>query len=136
MPLHIQVDHVGSGLSFDTSSNTLTSTIEQGVLYRTVEFDNETPSPINVGSALTSGDIVIRTIVNVQTAFNGSSPTLSIGVSTDNDAVASGLNIKSVGTTYLNAWHTTTGADQIQAYLVPDGSTTGSGTIIIEVIST
>jgi len=106
-----------------------------GVKYRTGSITNSSSGAVNVGATIT-GTVAFRWQVNVTTVFNGTSPTLELGITGDTDAICATSEIdltkidQSAGTCHLDI----SSATQIIGTVVNGSSTAGAATIIIEAI--
>lgn len=96
----------------------------------TVQFG--TSSPVAVGN-VPSGCIVTQIIVKVTTAFDGTDPTLSIGVSgtVEKFMSASEIDLKTVGTYIVDLYSLEDNIDVIATY-VADSSTAGVCQILLK----
>ena len=114
--------------------NQLNNVTVSGVVnYRTATLAFNTTSPLNIGATVT-GTYAYRWQVIVTTAFDGTAPTLDLGVAGTTDAIAPNTNIDLTtigvysGTSSLDI----TSSTQIIGTYVADASTVGAADIIIE----
>ena len=103
------------------------------VLYRTAALAFGTSSPLNIGATVT-GTVAFRWQVNVKTAFDGTTPTLELGVSGDTDGVApiAEIDLTAVGQYEGVCDLDVSSSTQIIGTYVADSSTAGSATIIVQ----
>lgn len=93
-----------------------------------------TASPLNVGSALPTNAVVTRILVNVTQAFNGTSPTVTFGV-TGNTAQLSAANevdLKTTGVYVIDAYQLYASNEQVLATYVASASSAGAASILME----
>lgn len=90
-----------------------------------------TTSPLNIGAQVPANGRPFQVIVNVTQAFNGSSPSLSVGdsISTSRLAATSEINLKKVGIYFVNCYHNYASATQVIGTYVASGSTQGAAQI-------
>lgn len=97
-------------------------------------FTFESTSPFNIGSALPANSIVLKAIVNVDTAFDGTTPTLEIGVTGNTTAIHSDVSTDLTDNDlYISDEYYDVGASaaQIIGTLSVTSATAGSGKIIL-----
>lgn len=106
-----------------------------GVLYREkVDIDYQNSGVINVGDLVPANAVVVRVLVNVDTAFDGPNATLTIGVASNPSALhtVNSNNLQSIGVYTTEEYFDVGSSDaQIVGTLVPDSSTAGSATVVI-----
>lgn len=97
-------------------------------------FTYQSTSPINIGSALPANSIVLKAIVNIDTAFDGTTPTLEIGTSGDTDAIHTQSSTDLTDNDlYISDEYFDVGASatQIIGTLSVTSATAGSGKILL-----
>ena len=136
MPLHIHEDHLNvSHFNFDDDGLHLSnppSTSGQ-VRHLRANIDFETTSPHTIGTIPANG-IVTKVIVRVFDGFNGTSPTVDIGVNSDSDKyLSSGDYVITAPITHINHFYERETIEVTTiATIVSGGSTVGSMEIYIE----
>jgi hypothetical protein len=95
-----------------------------------VEFTYSTPSPLDVGLA-NAGDFVERVQIVISTAFDGSSPQLTVGF-TGNTSLLFPSNMIDMDTTGTYVYYPSykfIGTQTIRLYLTLSGASQGSATL-------
>ena len=89
---------------------------------------------VNIGSALPANAEVTKVIVNVDTVFDGTTPTLEIGDSGDTDRLmaSAGIDLETVGTYVTDLFNAYGSSTQVTGTLTLTSATQGSGTVIVE----
>lgn len=92
-----------------------------------------TSSPLNIGSAFAAASRVLSAYVKVTTAFDGTAPTLDIGVSGDTNQVMDNteVDLTTVGLYKIDCLENFSAADQLIGTYAADSSTAGAATIEI-----
>lgn len=107
--------------------------IGTGILFRSLALANDSSATENIGATVT-GTAAFRWQVNVTTAFDGTSPTLELGVSGTTSAItpSSEIDLTSIGQ-YTGICHLdVSGLTQMIATYAADSSTAGAALIIVE----
>jgi hypothetical protein len=91
-------------------------------------------SPVDIGAVLPSGAIVKKVIVSVSQAFDGTAPTLTIGDVGDTDRLMldAEIDLKTVGVYVSDIFHLYGANTQVTGTLVPDSSTVGQASVLVE----
>ena len=108
-------------------------TVSGAVSYRTLAHAFGTGASVSIGATVT-GTVAFRWQVNVTTAYDGTAPTLDLGVSGTVDSVATDaeIDLKTIGQYSGTAALDVSSSTQLLATYVADSSTAGAATIIIE----
>ena len=108
-------------------------TVSGTVNYRTLAHAFGTGASENVGATIT-GTVAFRWQVNVTTAYDGTAPTLDLGVSGDTDAIAptADIDLTTIGQYSGVSALDVTSSTQLLATYTADSSTAGAATIIVE----
>lgn len=128
----------GAGVTVDNDTiehSTGTLSVKDGMRYRKVDFAYDTSSPFNIGDALPVNAIVIGWMVQVDTTFDGTTPTLSIGDSGDADGIATTaqIDLESAGLNVGDAW-VDESSTQVTGTLTVSGASQGAGSLMIKFI--
>ena len=101
-----------------------------------VSFAYNTSSPINIGSAVPAGATVIGWMVQVDTLFDGTTPTLSIGDAGDDDSIATTaqIDLESTGLNTGESWVEYVSSTQVMGTLTVSGASQGAGKILIKYV--
>ena len=101
-----------------------------------VSFAYNTSSPINIGSAVPAGATVIGWMVQVDTLFDGTTPTLSIGDAGDDDSIATTaqIDLESTGLNTGESWVEYVSSTQVIGTLTVSGASQGAGKILIKYV--
>ena len=96
-------------------------------------IDFESSSPITIGN-IPLGGIVTMVIVKVLTIFNGSTPTLNIGVSGNDTKYAdyTQVPVETLGTHVVHLYERETAAIDAIATITVNGATQGTAEILLE----
>ena len=72
-------------------------------------------------------------MVNVLTAFDGTNPTLDIGVSGDDDAIVpdSDIDLTTTGVQVMNKWYEMTSTENVIGTLAVSGASQGSCEVMV-----
>jgi len=98
----------------------------------TVNYDSGTP--ITLKASVPSGSHVVEVKYNVLTSFDGTTPTLAVGVSGDTSAIAGtgAVDLTATGvTTAPNTWYTMLSTTDVIGTLSVTGATQGSVEVMI-----
>jgi len=97
------------------------------------DLADDTSSPLAIGTP-TAACVVTKVIVNVTEAFNGTAPTLDIGISGDTDAYMDQeeIDLKTIGTYVVDLYAADTGPTAIIGTYAADSSTAGAANIILK----
>lgn len=108
--------------------------VSSGVFSRRGAFDYTMGTSTPFGAVIPIGAIVTRAIVNVVEAFDGTAPTMVIGVNGALDAItiAEDVNLKSVGLYTPSCWCEFLSNTQAVATILPSGSTQGIIKVLLE----
>ena len=106
-----------------------------GLPYVTASLAFGTSTPLNIGSAVT-GTVAFKWHVVVTTAFDGTTPTLDVGVSGTTDAVAdqTEIDLTTVGVYSGTASLDISSSTQIIGTYAADSSTAGAAEIVVEYV--
>ena len=106
------------------------------VQHAKVSFAYNTSSPINIGSAVPAGATVIGWMVQVDTLFDGTTPTLSIGDAGDDDSIATTaqIDLESTGLNTGDSWAEYISSTQVIGTLTVSGASQGAGKILIKYV--
>ena len=101
---------------------------------RTAALAFGTSSPLNIGAALPANAKVKNVVINVVTPFNGTAPTLNIGVAGTPDALmaAAQIDLKTAGLYIGDCFVKYTSATQLIATYAADSSSAGAADLEIE----
>ena len=122
----INLDHAVTKGQLDTYASE--------VLYREkATFDFNDSGVINVGDSIPANSVVVKVIINVDTAFDGQNATFTLGVSGNESALhtVNSNNLQAAGIyTTEEYFDIGSSAAQIIGTLVNDSSSTGSATVV------
>jgi hypothetical protein len=93
-----------------------------------------TGSPLNVGAEIPAGSRCLQAIVSVTTPFNGTAPTLLLGIAGDTDAIAAAaeIDLKTAGVYIIDCYVKNAGSTQLIATYTADSSSAGAADIEVE----
>ena len=123
--------------STDLVTKSQLDAIDTSIKYVTVDFAYDSSSPLNIGSALPANATVLRSRVKVDTTFDGTTPTLAIGISgSTTDIMSTTDNNLQTATLYVkNNWVEYVSSSQLIATITVSGASQGAGSILVEFIS-
>lgn len=103
-----------------------------GVECARVAFTFASASPVSLLS-VGADDIVIDVEVVIETAFDGTAPTISVGDTSDSDEFLplGQADPKTIGNYGSDTNKVYTAGDSVRLFLDPDGSTVGSGYVLV-----
>ena len=130
MPLNIHENHLNT-THFEFGSNELK--VKDTILSHRANIDFETSSPHTIGQ-IPLGGIVTKVILKVLTAFNGSTPTLNVGVSGNDTKYAdyTALPIETQGTHIKHLYEREIANVDAIATITLNGATQGTAEILLE----
>ena len=134
MPINLHENHLNTDhLTFSSNQLSLTNTPDKLVKHLRATVDFETTSPHTVGT-VPLGAIITKVIVKTTTAFNGTSPTIDLGVSGSTSKYLYNGNYSiTTANTYIAHMHEREIAQtDILADIFIDGSTAGVAEIYVE----
>lgn len=101
-----------------------------------VEFDYSDTSPLVVGM-VTAGMHLDRALVSVTGAWNGTAPTVTFGTVSSPSLLLTSLDVDltSVGQYESGELHTFASGDNLILTITPNGSTSGTGTLLFTLVS-
>ena len=101
-----------------------------------VEFDYSDTSPLVVG-VVTAGMHLDRALVSVTGAWNGTAPTVTFGTVSSPSLLLTSLDVDltSVGQYESGELHTFASGDNLILTITPNGSTSGTGTLLFTLVS-
>lgn len=101
-----------------------------------VEFDYSDTSPLVVGM-VTAGMHLDRALVSVTGAWNGTAPTVTFGTVSSPSLLLASLDVDltSVGQYESGELHTFASGDNLILTITPNGSTSGTGTLLFTLVS-
>ena len=105
----------------------------EGIKFVTVDFAYDTSSPFNIGSAVPDASTVIKFMVQVDTIFDGTTPTLSIGDAGDTDRIATTaeIDLETAGLYTDDKWVEYASSTQLTGTLTVSGATAGAASVVI-----
>lgn len=129
----------GAGVTVDNSTikHTAGTLAAKDVMqYRKVDFAYDTSSPFNIGEAVPDGATVIGFMVQVDTIFDGTTPTLSIGHSGSVSAIAAttDIDLETAGLDVGDRWVEYPSSTQIIGTLTVSGASQGAGSVLIKYV--
>jgi hypothetical protein len=91
-------------------------------------------STVDIGSPVPDQAEIMRVIVNVTQAFNGSAPTVTFGKTANNTllSVAVEVDLTTIGLYIIDCYYRTSGSEQMVAYYTATSSTAGAATVTLE----
>jgi hypothetical protein len=126
----------GAGVTVDNTTiehTTGTLSAKDSMQYKKVDFTFETSSPFNIGAALPAGADVIGWMVQIDTSFDGTTPTLSIGDAGDDDKIAPAAQIDlETGGLYVGECWADESSTQVIGTLTLSGASQGAGSLLIK----
>lgn len=126
----------GSAADDAASKGQVDSLDSSQVKYVSVDFAFDTSSPFNIGSAVPANSTVIRCMVQIDTAFDGTTPQIDIGDGGQADRIMADtlINEDTPGLYVANVWVEYASLTQLTGTLTLSGATQGAGSVLIQYV--